>query len=293
MPASRWWEFEDARVDFGAVQAGPIDLARLLLVEFALVAGDDWYLIPVDLPVGTLCRTGSLVVWDTFGERSLILPSQDVDRRRFGEAEPPWRLFRLAQDRRSLAGGPRPVPDLFYLPPTLGTSLHGPPIEDVLFLRDELANLVWAVERIVESPLGRPLDRAEAVFRARPETPPPASETGAFVYRLATEVPEHWVPLTPQRAAAGSPPIQFQRRGAPQGRILEPERDQVSPAAPLRIEEGEVTRAGARVTRAYQYTRWTNGATYLWIGRRKGAGRGEGASGLRFDVLEPRPGTVT
>jgi hypothetical protein len=63
----------------------------------------------------------------------------------------------------------------------------------------------------------------------------------------------------------------------------------MSPPVPLQIEEGEVTRAGARVSRAYQYTRWTGGETYLWIGRRKGAGRGEGSSGLRFDVLEPRP----
>ena len=36
MPAARFWEFEDAQVDFGSVDAGPTDLARMLLVEFAL-----------------------------------------------------------------------------------------------------------------------------------------------------------------------------------------------------------------------------------------------------------------
>ena len=36
MPAARFWEFEDAKVDFGSVDAGPTDLARMLLVEFAL-----------------------------------------------------------------------------------------------------------------------------------------------------------------------------------------------------------------------------------------------------------------
>ena len=41
MPASRWWEFEDARVNFGAVTAGPQQLVRRRLIEFALVSGDD------------------------------------------------------------------------------------------------------------------------------------------------------------------------------------------------------------------------------------------------------------
>ena len=36
------------------------------------------------------------------------------------------------------------------------------PIEEVLFLRDEMANLAWAVERLVESPAERPLNRFEA-----------------------------------------------------------------------------------------------------------------------------------
>jgi len=35
MPADRWWQFEDARVDFGAVDSEPDDLLRLLMVEFA------------------------------------------------------------------------------------------------------------------------------------------------------------------------------------------------------------------------------------------------------------------
>jgi hypothetical protein len=52
------------------------------------------------------------------------------------------------------------------------------------------------------------------------------------------------------------------------------------------VYEEEVPREGVRVTRSYQYTRWTDGSTHLWMGRRKGVGRGEGSSGLRFDRLE-------
>ena len=64
------------------------------------------------------------------------------------------------------------------------------------------------------------------------------------------------------------------------GRILTP-----IPVDRLELFEEEVPREGVRVTRSYQYTRWFDGSTHLWIGRRKEVGRGEGSSGLRFDVL--------
>jgi hypothetical protein len=47
----------------------------------------------------------------------------------------------------------------------------------------------------------------------------------------------------------------------------------------------EVPRAGARVTRNWQYARWIDGSRHLWIGTRKEPGRGEGSSGLRFDTI--------
>ena len=50
------------------------------------------------------------------------------------------------------------------------------------------------------------------------------------------------------------------------------------------VREEEVPREGARVTRAYQLARWFDGTTFLWLGRRKVVGRGEGSSGLRFDI---------
>jgi hypothetical protein len=66
---------------------------------------------------------------------------------------------------------------------------------------------------------------------------------------------------------------------SPRGRMLEP-------VNPLRLYEEEVPRARARVTRAYQRTCWHDDSSHLWIGRRKGGGRGESFSGLRFDVAE-------
>jgi hypothetical protein len=65
-----------------------------------------------------------------------------------------------------------------------------------------------------------------------------------------------------------------------QGKVLEPGRD-------LLLHDEEVPREGARVSRSYQYARWVDGSTHLWIGRRKQPGRGEGSSGLQFDVIAP------
>ena len=52
------------------------------------------------------------------------------------------------------------------------------------------------------------------------------------------------------------------------------------------IHEEEIPRAGVRVTRAFQRTRWTNGEVYVWSGIQKMTGRGEGSSGLAFDQIK-------
>ena len=292
MPASRYWEFEDAHIDFGGMVAGKQQLAHLLLIEFGLVSGDDWFVIPVTVPVGTLCHTDGLTVHDTFGESTLIesaiKPARALDGKIGSEDTVPWNLFHLSRDTTPVNGSPRPSLDALFLPPTLGTSLHGKALEEVLFLRDEMANMVWAVERTVESPLGEPLNRSEAYARSRekktvPSVGPEASQTR--VYRLASEVPSHWVPMFPV-------PI-IENRGDQLGLALG---KQGQARVVKELWEGrvknplygeEVPREGVRVMRAFQYARWTGGETYLWVGRRNEVGRGEGSSGLVFDQLIP------
>ena len=92
MPAPRFWEFEDARIDLGALQPGATDLPQLLLVETLTGYGNDWFVIPIDLPVGSLVETRSLVVTDTFGVRSLLRPTGDPAIASRGG----WSMFSLA-----------------------------------------------------------------------------------------------------------------------------------------------------------------------------------------------------
>ena len=280
MPAQRFWEFEDARVDFGAVNAGPEELARMLLVEFAISYGNDWFVIPVELDVGSVCRALPLVVTNTFGERFLIRSSHDA-----GEPFASWRMFQHSSPPQSGTATTVVDPSLFLLAPALLKTLEDAAVEEVLFLRDEMANMAWAVEKTIESATERPLNRYE---QQKYPAALPAVPAAVLNYQLATTVPDYWVPLLPVRTADG---LRLQRGkvlkidgqleavGA-KGRVLTPDQ-------PLRIFEEEIPREGVRVTRSWQLARWHDGSTHLWIGRQKEIGRGEGSSGLRFDSVEP------
>lgn len=276
-PADRFWEFEDAAVSFGAIDAGPTDLARLLLTEFALIYGNDWFIVPVRLPVGSLFRTAGFAVRDTFGIVTQVERSHD------GNSHRRWSLFEVEGA------------DGFLLAPTLADALAGEPLEEVAFVRDEMANMAWGVERRIQGASGDAYDRADEVAQltARQDVDGPPVDA-QLVYRLATAVPEHWIPLVPVAAATSTPAqpiVELQRRAvlrveadgerrriSPRGVVLGGEGD-------LRIAEEEVGREGAVVERSFQFARWFDGRSLVWLGRRKHAGRGEGASGLRFDTI--------
>src|SRR5207248_7092913 len=88
MPAPRFWQMEDAASDLGAVEAAAHDVGRLLLVEFATVYGNDWFVLPIRVSSGTLTSIGDLVVSDVFGRNFLVT--------RAGINEPQWNLFPLS-----------------------------------------------------------------------------------------------------------------------------------------------------------------------------------------------------
>ena len=57
--------------------AGPGDIPHLMLSDFATNFGNDWYVVPIDLDVGTLTVTRSLVITDSFGVQTLVAPIND------------------------------------------------------------------------------------------------------------------------------------------------------------------------------------------------------------------------
>ena len=296
MPNDRLFAFEDTAVYLGGLQAGRTDLARLAVVEFALAYSVDWFEIPLLLEYGSATRLDSLLVRDTFGVAVQVGPAREA-------TTPGWAAFQSTpmSDRTRLA-------DVFVLAPTVPRVLEGDPLEDVVLFRDEMANLVWGVERIVPDRVtGEPVPRAQQAARVSlRQTIPEDLGDAQIIYRLMTPVPENWLPFVAVRdRAAGTggghvlerrPMLRFRDDGTtdlvnPLGTVLLSHGGADPAVDRLQISDSEVRREGVAITRSFQSARTAGGGSVTWIGRQVRVGRGEGASGLRFDTALP-PGSV-
>jgi hypothetical protein len=297
-PAPRFWEMEDARVAYGLVPVGPTDLAQLLMIEYASSYGNDWFIVPLSLPVGSVTRVESLVVTDTFGVRNLIRPIGDPNI-----AAPFFSLWQPAlRNTSSSFSAARVATNRFFLPPTLSRTIDSGPLEDVLFMRDEMANLAWAIERTVESPIEQPAQRYEAADAAPVDVPSDPAVADLARYLLSSQVPPNWIPLLPVQVpnpgfenTAGQILSRLKRGAVLQpdgsGKVHSAVGDVLRSIGGQLLYDEEVPREGARITRERRMARWTDGSTWLWTSFRNQVGTGEGSSQLKFDqVLEPGGG---
>ncbi|MDX6435176.1 MAG: hypothetical protein QOK34_10, partial [Gaiellaceae bacterium] len=276
MPADRYWQLEEGSVDVSAIEAQPHDLARLCLAEFALVSGDDWLVIPVDGKLGAVNQVTSVQVTTTFGE-NIAVDEDGADRRERG-----FRMFEITSSEGDTLPG-------VALPPIAATPLLGEPVEEVSFLRDETANMGWAVERIVPGRSGDPRLRSAEPPPAR-SVPPEDLDPNDVLYELQVPVPHNWIPLVPVRTAPGALGL---RKGAmldagepvlAASVLLEP--------TPLTFPPEEIPREGITVRAVPALARRRDGTYARWTGHRIRVGRGEGNSGLASDAAWParRPG---
>ncbi|MEA2220880.1 MAG: hypothetical protein QOJ35_3506 [Solirubrobacteraceae bacterium] len=268
MPADRYWQFEDGQVNLGALEVQTHDVARLLLVEFATVYGSDWLTVPLDVPGGSFTTVRSVEYTTTFGE-TIAVPAAD-DSGRSGR----FRLFRM-----SVKDSDATIDGLLVAPAVVGLS-DGGALEEVLFLRDEMANMAWAVERTVEDPAGDPRSRRDEGYPAPFQSDDaPGAELD---YLLQNEVPAWWIPVLP--VSTGYRTIAL-RKGAMvvDGAPVEPRGVLLRPGEPLVVRDEEVPREGVRVRRIPSLARLVDGGYARWIARRATVGRGEGASSLAFD----------
>lgn len=279
MPSHRFWEMENRKVEFGALTAHTTDIGKLLLTEFMLAYGNDWCIVPFVASVGSLCDTLGIVVKDVFGDVTLVRAADrgaDEDWRR-------WAMYGL----ETRTPNDRVTPRIF-LPPTTPKLLESPPIERIVFLRDEMANLCWAVERTLHSKAGIGIDGEQFALTLVPApianlAPAPGATAR---YRLGTSAPPNWRPFTPVHIPNSLRSVRLQRARLPIG-LKDPLGKVLSEPQPTYfINEEEIPRAGRIVVRTFQRTRWIDGRTVLWLGRRSLTGRGEGSSGLEFDKLE-------
>jgi hypothetical protein len=282
MPNARWWDFESGETDYGDLRPDRRDVAKLVVMNFMLVQGNDWFVIPLEQDVGSIARIDTLSVADVFGDTVYI----DRADRPVAAAQGRWTLFTCSR-----SGAMEVLPRL-VLPPTAGAGQQfGTPLEEVRFFRDEMANMVWAVEHTIQNATGDPWSGHERAMAVAPLAAAGGGR-GSLAYIIQSDVARNWIPFVPVSLDAVSGEIALERAGMtdplnppgvvkPLGRILRP-----TSADPYRVREEEISRAGVRIVRRVARARWTDGSTWLWMTRQRRASAGEGASGLRFDVAE-------
>jgi hypothetical protein len=268
LPADRFWEMEDARIDFGATDVSTLDTGRLLLISFATVYGHDWFLTPLEVPVGSLTTIEQMRVLDVFERNHLI--------KRAGEDELSWSMYTLNSDDPDHWA----AKSLLMIPCT--QAHRGEPLERIGLTRDELASLAWAVQPYITDDRGEPVDCRDMWFRMHEPAAPEHHTVPA--YRVQTQVPDYWFPLVPVAEKPGVIHFSLAEINAPeataaqQGRLINPN---------LWLHEEEVPREGAYVLRRPMLARWFDGSWHSWVRREKSAGTGESSSGLVFDSVWP------
>lgn len=280
LPARRFWELEDGRLNLAALQPAETDIGQLLLIETLSGYGNDWFVIGVELPVGHLVSATSLVVTDTFGTRTLLRPHGDPH---LGTSSR-WGLFQHAMPVDGDEPEGVPITNLLYLAPRLAQPVVGPVVEQVTLARDEQANLGWAVEQLRESPLQTGVE----LSATRPPDPPGDPDI-APDYHLAQAPPPHWVPLLPVRVDGSQVAL---ARGAvlelSGGRRIVSSVTRLlggGPDGALLIPEEEVPSGGIVVQRSYQSARWVDGTLHVWAAHRTRVSSGLPPSGVRYDFL--------
>src|SRR5690606_25234173 len=229
MPNTRWWAFEDRRTNFGDIKPDTTDLAKLMLIEFGLVYANDWYLLPYPLKVGSIALIRGLAVTNVFGERQWI----EAAGRGLDDAWQRWSMFTL----NTKGFNDEPADTSLVILPTVPKVEQGRPLEMISFIRDEVANMVWAIEKYIPIASGQAKsgDEAATEFRQRPfderiaevqarlaeledipledRTSEEAAELAELIdtlrdilppdpqapirYRVMNSVPENWIPFIP------------------------------------------------------------------------------------------------
>lgn len=304
MPNKRWWEFEDAAIDLGNISADEKNLAKILITEFALVYSNDWFVIPYDVPVGSISEIKGIIVTDSFGEKTMVSAAgageqNDWDR---------WNMFSMTTLANSLATSIEADNRIFF-PPVLTKVHESDPAELVKFIRDEMANMVWGVEDRIPDMLGESMSGHQAAqdlveFLKTLDTTEENDNAlaGVLKYELANTVPENWIPFIPLHLGSDNRAIQLRRASMPRTlKHLYPNSPgQIRPRTDILrlglnsndqqqfsydLFEEEIPKAGTQVSASFQRARWYQGKIFNWYGRRRQTGRGQGSSGLRFDTI--------
>ncbi|HWM71381.1 MAG TPA: hypothetical protein VNO35_32745 [Steroidobacteraceae bacterium] len=221
-----------------------------------------------------------MAVTTVFGERLWIQAADQGTSNAWGR----WSIFTI--DIRNAPAGQNSVDPTLLLLPILSSRQAGPTQQEVLLVRDEVADMAWGVEKTVAlaSGISRPgSEVAKQTFNYLQSLIPGGSTSpllaAAARYQAMNSVPEHWIPFIPVHLPNNNREVQLQRAALP--RILIGDSTPAQKVQPLTsllrqgldatsaqtyfLHEEEVPRAGARLTEYYSRSRWSNGQVHTWL----------------------------
>jgi hypothetical protein len=300
MPLPRWWSLEDGQVDLGQIKRPQLNFLTELLIEFSFIYSNDWYVIPLTQKVGSIRRLNKLTIMDSFGVTAEATPV--IDKTPFKQG---WELFTLTPR----AAGELSDGRVFYLPNRLYQALESEPIEKVSLLRDEMANLVWAVEELFQQEDGQIINRNDEELAQIPEQPKPSlywdtqesvlvnlaqiegsPDLGSryvgpvAVYQPKTPIPINWIPYKPSQLDTEGNYV-LRRARTLEDTSKAPQYKGVFLGESKFVFEEEVPRTGIVLSRVFQMARDSAGNRYCWRSRKKRPDVLKNSSGLLFDHL--------
>lgn len=288
-PNTRWWQIENADVDMGGYVPDSAHTPTALLTDLIFSHSDDWFLFPIIAKAGNTVSIDKLDILDTFGRTYSTTDLDAANNIRWPGLQPPesWTLFKVA----GLAPNDLLLWHLAEFP------LESIPLEKVQFGSDEQSNLLWAVERTVDSRdvLSGKEDDAAADLKFNEGTPKGSAlpnQEAEYAFIPGKGIVPYWYPyilvetattrLLEQQSLQDFTLQKPKRMPLPKSEVLQPDKaGKQHTINPLAIPSN-----GIELERRWQLARDMNGVPVIWIQRKRSPLLSPPARLLRFDVME-------
>lgn len=295
MPRRGVWEIEDARADLSALAPDAVHTATQIMLNLYASHRDEWFDVPVPTPTGRILRIVRFTVTDSFGEVytggldesgkptgpiGLHPPTDQVPVPGLSPVDNtlPWGLFHT----RHLDSGE------LVLVQTVDRPLVGDVVERVQFGVDDESNVVWAVERRLDSRDTSPRKPSEGTSLVPPR-PSDRTRGQAYDYVPGVGAESNWIPYT--MSEPDHPRELIQRRLVDVSHfpaaLAGEARAAILTGGGRRIAESVIPLGGLEIERRWMLVRDAHGNPHLWLQRHRRPLTSPPARTLRFDVAAP------
>lgn len=272
-PHSRWWRMEDGGDYFDTPVDSEPNVLSLLLPEFSLIDVDNWYVVPLSLQSGSIHEVRDISIVDSFGTVSSINSASSAS-----ELDD-FSLFTLSGE--GLGG------KYMVMPNIAADILNSDELEEVRFLRDEQANLVWAWEYRLEDDEGGSFTTNQEISENVDSNNDTDQEVLRFIFKSPTA--QSWIPYLPRQIDHGPSlgDIHLRRgRTDEKASLQKPQHRSRIVSESATLFEEEIPPRGLRVRRIRRSAVDSRGQTHYWVGREVGMAQSTSKPRIQFDYLE-------